>query len=284
MGDFRNLSSARTRIMGIVNVNDDSFSGDGSLNLDTISNTVISQLSDGADIIDLGAESARTNREAISEKEEIARLLPVLELWPKLIQAATAVDQNQQWPPLLSINTWRPKVIKELIDSKYGGHIDLINDMSALKYPEVIKEIRHTDIALLIMHSVGLPKEDHSDQRWEDIMLELHNFFQQSLGRASDIPKDQIILDPGLDFAKTPEDGFEIIKRVSEFNQYDCWVLLPLSRKDFIGVATDEVVPQNRDAGTVACLPFIKPLKRCIIRVHNVKAAHQAISVLKNLL
>ncbi|MDZ4287227.1 MAG: dihydropteroate synthase, partial [Prosthecobacter sp.] len=120
----------RPLVMGIVNINDDSFCGDGTLDVRQALALAEIHLRDGADIIDIGAESARTNRAAITEADEIARLLPFMAAWPELIAKfdRPPFDAEQLWPPLLSINTWRSGVIAAVLP--HGG--DLINDLSAL--------------------------------------------------------------------------------------------------------------------------------------------------------
>ena len=241
-----------------------------------------STLSDGADIIDLGAESARTNRAAISETEEISRIMTVLECWEDILEGINPIDSEQVFPPILSINTWRPAVITGVLNSPYGKYIGLINDMSALAYPETLEIMKGSSASLLIMHSVGLPKQDHSHQRWENISEELITFFSEKTAQASKagLPTKRLVIDPGLDFAKTSEDSYQALRTIESLNQFGCPILVPLSRKQFIGDAIDEPDPSERDAGTVACLPAILPLKAAIIRVHNVKANWQGLKTL----
>jgi len=242
--------------MGIVNINDDSFSGDGSLNPEALKEQCINQINQGADIIDLGAESARTNREAIPISGEI--------------------------DPLLSINTWRPEVIKHLLESSYSDQIGIINDMSALAYPKTLKLLKESKASLLIMHSVGLPKEDHSNQKWDNIMVSLNSFFTDKiqLAREYGISEERLIIDPGLDFAKNTSDSLKILKNLDQLNKHHCLTLLPLSRKGFIGEALTLEHPADRDAGTIACLPFLDPSQNYIIRVHNVRACWKSLKVL----
>jgi len=118
----------RPLLMGIVNINDDSFSGDGTLDPVEALDQARSQIREGADIIDIGAESARTNREAISVEEEVRRLKSFLLHWPKVRDETARADDEQLSPTLLSVNTWRPEVVEQII----GENVDLLNDMSAL--------------------------------------------------------------------------------------------------------------------------------------------------------
>ncbi len=273
----------RPLIMGIVNINDDSFSGDGSLDQNEIVQQCRQKIAQGADVIDLGAESARTNREAIAEVEELARLLPVLERWDEIIAGVAPKDAEQIFPPILSINTWRPEVIRGVLAS--GHEVGLINDMSALAYPETLEIVAKSKASLLIMHSVGLPKQDHSSQSWENMMGELEQFFSSKIEQAisAGIPRERLVIDPGLDFAKTSENGWQILRELSKLGGFGCPVLVPLSRKQFIGDAIEEPDPCARDAGTVACLPSILQLPAAIVRVHNVEATWQALKTLSQI-
>ena len=118
----------RPLVMGIVNITDDSFSGDGSLQIERTIETARCHVTAGADIIDVGGESARTNRPEISESAEFARILPFLNRFQECHDGKKPVDEIQIFPPLLSINTWRPGVAEATL--RLGG--DLLNDMSAL--------------------------------------------------------------------------------------------------------------------------------------------------------
>jgi len=275
----------RPMVMGIVNVNDDSFSGDGSLIVEELIAQCVSQISAGADIVDLGAESARTNREAISEAEEVRRLHSVLEHWEQIVSMSTPRDEAQVYPPVVSINTWRPTVIREVLTGRYGEMIGLVNDMSALAYPETLEIMRESEAAWLLMHSVGLPKQDHSSQRWDDIVEVVDGFFKDKVEQAlaAGIPRERLVLDPGLDFAKPSEDSVRLIAEVERFKRFGCCLLLPLSRKNFIGEVLQEEEPQRRDAGTVACIPALMGLSGVMLRVHHVEATWQAVKVLSAL-
>ncbi len=269
-------------IMGIVNVNDDSFSGDGSLDSYEIAQQCRAKIAAGADIIDLGAESARTNREAISEEEEVARLLPVLERWQEIVTEVPRRDAEQLNTPVLSINTWRPQVIESVLNSEFGSQIGLINDMSALAYPETLEIMRNSAASLLIMHSVGLPKQDHSHLQWQNVVDEMKQFFTEklALATAAGIDKNRLVIDPGLDFAKSSSESLQVLQAIDDFSSFGCPVLIPLSRKQFVGDAIGEDEPVERDAGTVACLPSILGLPASIVRVHNVAATWQALKTL----
>ncbi len=259
----------RPLVMGIVNINDDSFCGDGTLDPTAAFAQAKQQLRDGADIIDIGAESARTNREAISVSEEIERLMPFLEKWPEL-----KAHHNS---PLLSINTWRSDVIAEILPE--GG--DIINDISGLPDAFNAKLCAEHNASLLIMHSVGEPKVPHTHVQYDSIMETLEHFFKQRLVMAESVglPRENILLDPGIDFAKQRDDNLTIYRELARLHRFERPILLPVSRKTVIGDVLG-VPALERDAGTVACIAAGMQRGAQIYRVHNVKAAVQAVKVL----
>jgi len=269
----------RPLVMGIVNINDDSFCGDGTLDVSAALAQAEAQLRDGADIIDIGAESARTNRGPITVDEEIRRLLPFLKVWPELLASFSAApfDTEQCWPPLLSINTWRNEVIKAVLP--YGG--DLINDISALPDATNAKLCAEHGAALLIMHSIGQPKVPHTHVGYASIMDTLDAFFEEKLALATSagLLLDQIILDPGIDFAKQRDDNLTIYRELARLHRFQRPVLLPVSRKTVIGQVLDQPDPLDRDPGTLACIASGITRGAQLFRVHNVKAAAQAVKV-----
>lgn len=199
-----------------------------------------------------------------------------------MIAEAQPRDAIQVFPPILSVNTWRPAVIRAVLSPAKAYGVRLINDMSALAYPETLPLVANSDASLLIMHSVGLPKQDHTHVSWHDMMAELQRFFTEKVQQAQDagVPAERLVLDPGLDFAKTSAEGVEIVSRVGELADHGCPVLVPLSRKQFVGDMIGEERPPHRDAGTLACLPSVMCLPACIVRVHAVDATWQALRVL----
>jgi len=263
-------------IMGIVNLSADSFSGDGLADVDAALEKARALLADGADIIDVGAESARTNRAPITEDEEAAQLLRFITRWPSVIRHSSS--DIRHFPPLLSVNTWRPAVARAALAA--GGHI--LNDIGALPTDENARICAATGAALLIMHSVGVPKVAHTHVGYDDIMARLDAFFAEKIALAerAGVPRDSIILDPGIDFAKQRADNLRIYRELHRLTRFDRPILLPVSRKTVIGEVLDLPTPADRDAGTVACL--VQGLLRgaAIFRVHHVRAAAQAVRII----
>ena len=269
----------RPLLMGIVNINDDSFCQDGTLDLEQALQQAADQVNDGADVIDIGAESARTNRDAIAPHEEIQRLHPFLEAWPEKVAALQPRDEAQVWPPLLSVNTWRPEVVKEVLP--LGG--DILNDIGGLAEPDNAILCAQHQVALLIMHTVGLPKQPHFNQAYQDIWQSVLAFFDDRLtvAKSHGLGDAQLILDPGIDFAKQRDDNLLIFRELNRLvERYDSPVLLPISRKTVIGEVLDLENPNDRDAGTVACLVSGVLRGATLFRVHHVKTMFEALKVL----
>lgn len=268
--------------MGIVNVNDDSFSGDGTLDFTQAAETARRQITEGADIIDVGAESARTNRAAISIDEEIRRFTGFLALWPQIIASSKPRDAEQIYPPVLSANTWRSEVIEAILAS---GVIELVNDMSGLPDDRNARLCAAANASLLIMHSVGEPKIPHLTQQWDDIMGSLDTFFAEklALAEAAGLSPETIILDPGIDFAKQRDDNLAIYRHLDQMAKFDRPLLVPVSRKTVIGEVLDQPDPTERDPGTVACITAAVLRGGHIFRVHNVPAAWETIKTLHSL-
>ncbi len=269
----------RPLVMGIVNINDDSFSGDGTLDFPRAAEIAVEQIRAGADIIDIGAESARTNRAAIPVAEEVRRFQSFLHHWPGIVAAATPRDSDQISPPILSVNTWRPDVIEAILPD---SRIELVNDMGGLPDDRNARLCAAAGASLLIMHSVGEPKVPHLTQQWPDVMAELDRFFTEKLGlaQAAGLHPDSIVLDPGIDFAKQRDDNLTVYRELAELRKFGRPVLVPVSRKTVIGDVLDLPQPTDRDAGTVACMTAAVLRGAEIFRVHNVPAAWQTVKTL----
>ena len=268
----------RPLLMGIVNVNDDSFSGDGTLDADEALAQAVAQVAAGADIVDLGAESARTNRASIPVEEECARLRRVLTRWDEVTASTGPRDDGQVWPPVLSVNTWRSEVVAEAL----GLGAELINDMGGLPDGSNARLVAEQGAALLVMHTAGPPKVERVDQQWDDVMGELERFFGDKLvlAQSGGLLPDQLVIDPGIDFAKQREDNLLLMRELDRLQQFARPVLLPISRKTVIGEVLEIEDPVARDAGTIGLVAAGMAGGAQIFRVHNVDAVWQAVKVL----
>ena len=251
-------------VMGIVNLVADSFSGDGITEIDAALAHARELVAQGADIVDIGAESARTNREALPAAEEAAQLVRFIGRWDASVP--------------LSINTWRPEVARIALAA--GG--DILNDIGGLPTDENARICAETGAALLIMHTAGTPKVPHTHVGYADVMHSLDEFFAEKIAVAEDagVPRDAIVIDPGIDFAKQRDDNLRIYRELECLHRFGCPVLLPVSRKTVIGEVLG-LPPAERDAGTVACVTagFLRGAQ--IFRVHNVRAAVQSLRMLE---
>jgi dihydropteroate synthase len=257
--------------MGIVNLSVDSFSGDGLSEVEAAMELARQHVADGADIIDIGAESARTNRGPISIEDESERLVEFVRAWNR-----THFEKR----PLLSINTWRPEVARAVLPE--GG--DILNDIGGLPTPENAAICAATGAALVIMHTVGQPKVPHTHVGYADVMKDVEDFFAAkiSLAEGAGLPRESIILDPGIDFAKQRDGNLRVYRELDRLHRFELPLLMPISRKTVIGDVLGLPAPE-RDAGTIACLVASQLRGAAIVRVHNVRAAAQAVRIIEAL-
>lgn len=276
---MKEILKAFPRVMGIVNINDDSFSGDGTLDVAAALARARRMAMDGADLIDVGAESARTNRGPVSVREEISRLLPFLDGFGAMCAEARPRDPLQIWPPLLSVNTWRPEVVEAALQT---GKVDLVNDIGGLVEDTNARLCFEYGASLLVMHTVGEPKVPHTAQRYADVWEAMERFFDERVARARrlGLGDDQILLDPGIDFAKQRDDNLAVYRGLERLQRYGLPVLLPISRKTVIGEVLGLPEPADRDAGTIACLVRGLVARADVFRVHNVKAVADSVRVI----
>jgi dihydropteroate synthase len=261
----------RPLIMGIVNLNDDSFSGDGTLVVEEALARARRMTADGADIIDVGGESARTNRGPIAPEEEVRRVRPFVERFLAEREDWPRRDDGSCSPPILSVNTWRPEVARPLLEAG----TELLNDMGALPTDENARLAAAHGAALLIMHSVGEPKVAQTGRRWRDVVGEQERFFADKLemcARAG-LPREATVIDPGLDFAKQREDNLRLLQSTARLCALGRPVLLPVSRKTVIGEVLGLPDARDRDAGTWACVAAGVWRGASIFRVHAVREA-----------
>ncbi|OJU99133.1 MAG: dihydropteroate synthase [Verrucomicrobia bacterium 61-8] len=266
----------RPLIMGILNINHDSFSGDGRVDQDWAVEKARELVRLGADIIDVGGESARTNREAITPEEELERISPFIKRFSEVSRDVTPRDEEQVFPPLLSLNTWRPEVAGPALE--LGG--DILNDMSGLPDDRNAVLCARSGAALLIMHTMGEPKVSHKHIQYRDVIAEMGDFFEERIARAlgAGVSRDAILLDPGIDFAKQVQDNLRVYREAASLERFGRPVLLPVSRKSVIGKVLGISNPPDRDVGTAACIVAGMRRGAGLFRVHNVDMAYRVIT------
>jgi dihydropteroate synthase len=251
-------------VMGIVNLSADSFSGDGLSDCAAALAHAERHLAEGADIIDVGAESARTNRGPILAAEEADRLCEFIGLWKAAGHSA--------W---LSLNTWRPEVAEQVLAE--GG--ELLNDIGGLPDGRNAEACARHGAALLVMHSVGVPKVPHTHVAYGDVLGAVETFFEEKLALCENagLAREQVLLDPGIDFAKQRDDNLLIYANLERLHRFGRPLLLPVSRKTVIGEVLGLPNASERDAGTVACVVQGMLRGAQVFRVHNVRAAVAAV-------
>lgn len=250
--------SARTHIMAILNVTPDSFSDGGQFFEPQKAIEHARQLErDGADIIDIGAESTRPGSDAVSVDAELKRLIPVVE----------GLLNNIKIP--ISIDTCKAHVAEEML--KRGVH--LINDISGLQFDANMKHVvARYQVPVVIMHIKGTPKNMQLNPHYDNLLSEIYHYLQNSLqqGVAAGISRDKIIIDPGIGFGKRLADNYELIRRLKEFNTLSSPILIGPSRKSFIGNVLNVNVDERLE-GTAAAVALGIANGAHIVRVHDVK-------------
>lgn len=254
-----------TMVMGVVNASPESFSDGGRYRTLTAQLDRAAELIErGADILDIGGQSAITGLPEVPDAEESARVVPIVE-WVRRTYPQS----------IISVDTYKPLVVRQVIEA--GA--DLINDVSGLLFPETAEICGAAGAGLVIMHTKARPKQRLQDPAsYGNVTEEVMRFLSDKIAEAQalGVSRDAIVVDPGPDFAKTPHQTIEMLRRVDEFRQFGRPLLLALSRKDFIG-AILEKPPLGRDAGTLAAIAHLTRTPGNIVRVHDVEAAFDVI-------
>jgi dihydropteroate synthase len=241
-------------IMGIVNIGDDSVADGRSLRtLAAQLEFALRQSEDGAQIVDIGVQSGRTDTPIISEDEEIERLVPLV--------AALAREGV-----IVSVDIWRARVAEAALASGAA----MINDVSGLADPALAEAAARAGAALVVMHTRAAPKVEHFPG-YEDPMADVVGFLEERIELAAHhgVDREQIVVDPGLDFAKTPEESILVLRELARLRRLERPILLAVSRKYFIGMLTGKG-PEKRLAGTLAAVEFGVDAGAHVVRVHDV--------------
>jgi dihydropteroate synthase len=252
----------RTLIMGVLNITPDSFSDGGKFfQHENAVAQGIRLAEEGADIIDVGGESTRPFSEPVSAREEMDRVIPVIEALSRRTNA------------ILSIDTTKAVVAETAI--KAGCR--LINDISGLRFdPRMAEVAAESGLPVVLMHMQGTPKNMQKNPFYTDLMAEIIEFFEERIDYAvsSGILRERIILDPGIGFGKSFDHNLQIINRLKDFARLDRPILLGTSRKAFIGKILGKDIDQ-REIGTAATVAIGIYNGARIVRVHDVAIAKQ---------
>jgi dihydropteroate synthase len=267
LGRYKLNLGLRTYIVGIINLTPDSFSGDGlyKFTVKRILEYAEKMVDDGADIIEVGGESSRPGAKQVTVKEELRRVIPVIKKIAKRVKTPIAVD------------TYKPEVARAALES---GAV-IINDITGLRNPKLIKIIAQYKAGVVAMHMKGNPRTMQKNPKYTSLIDEIIGYLSKAINAAvcSGVDKEKIIVDPGIGFGKTVEHNLEILKRLGEFKVLGRPIMVGTSRKSFIGKILN-AAPQERIFGTVSsCVLAVKNGAK-LVRVHDVKEVKQALKVL----
>ncbi|HQO38458.1 MAG TPA: dihydropteroate synthase [Candidatus Omnitrophota bacterium] len=272
-GDHRLRLGAEPRIMGVMNLTPDSFSGDGLGGRSGDTGFIVEYaqrlVRDGADIIDIGGESTRPGAKPVPAREELRRVIP----------AVRAIAKKVSVP--VSIDTYKPQVAAAALDC--GACI--VNDISGLRRPEMMRTVAAAKAGVVIMHMQNTPRTMQTDPSYGCATAEIIGYLRGRIMKALDagIKCDRIIIDPGIGFGKTVGHNLELLRNLQEFKVLGVPILVGTSRKGFIGKITgagmDERLP-----GTIASCCIAVSRGAHIVRVHDVKEVKQALRVTRAIL
>ena len=253
-------------VMGIINATPDSFyKGHLNKGVQGITTLATKMLEDGADILDIGAQSTRPGSNRIDADEEIKRAIPVIE----------AIKKNHP-DAIISIDTYYSKVAQEAVHA--GACI--VNDISAGDIdPEMLKIVAALKVPFVAMHKKGAPENMQQNPQYDNVVIEVLDFFIAKIDACKQAGIMDVIIDPGFGFGKTNQHNFQLLKNLAVFKMLDKPILAGLSRKGTIyktlGVTAEEALNGTTCLNTIALLNGA-----AILRVHDVKEAKQAIQLL----
>jgi len=248
--------------MGIVNVTPDSFSDGGQFfdPEDAIAHG-LKLAEDGADIIDIGAESTRPGAETVTVEEEFRRLSPVV------------AELVKQTDVLISVDTTKADVARKMLDT--GAHI--INDVSGLQFdPDLAGVVAESQCPVVIMHIQGTPRTMQKNPSYDDVIKDILLYFRERIdyARSRGIADEQILIDPGIGFGKTVDHNHRIIRKLQQFTSLGFPVLVGASRKSYIGKTLDLPV-EDRLYGSLAVAAMAVLNGASVLRVHDVRETRQ---------
>jgi dihydropteroate synthase len=257
---LRDLSLERPLIMGILNITPDSFSDGGCFDTpEKALEQALQMEAEGADIIDIGGESSRPGAAAVPHDQELARVMPTLELLAGKLTCAISVD------------TWKSTVA----DQAMNTGAEIINDISGLNFdPEMATVAARHNAGVVLMHTRGTPDRMQQDTDYTDLMREVTESLQSSVAQALEagIARERIAVDPGIGFGKECSGNLEILRRLDELRTLGLPVLVGSSRKSFIGKVLGRTSSSDRLFGTAATVAIAVHHGASILRVHDVRA------------
>lgn len=263
--------SRKPLVMGIVNMTPDSFYDGGKYD-DTQSalRRIASLVEDGADMIDIGGESTRPGSMGVSTEEELERVIPVIEA------------ASREFDTVISVDTTKAVVAEEAL--RRGA--SMVNDVSGLSFePQVAQKVSENGAAIILNHTSSRPVDMQKKTSYSSLIPDIADSLMGSTqtAMAAGVPRENIIIDPGIGFGKTTEQNLEIIRRLEDFCELGFPVCIGTSRKSFIGEILGSPLAEQRLIGSV-CSVIISMLKGIsVVRVHDVLETTQAIRTVKSI-
>lgn len=258
------LELGQPRIMAIINLTDDSFSGDG-YSADTRSALARAEraLEEGADMLDVGAESSRPGSDPVSEAQELERVVA-------FVDAARALGVP------LSIDTVKPAVMRAAL----AAGADMINDVNGFRTPGAVEAVAAGQAGLCVMHMKGEPRTMQHDPQYEDVVADVAAFLDARVAAlvAAGVARDRIVLDPGFGFGKSTVHNYTLLRELQRFSSGGLPVLAGMSRKSMLGAVTGRAVGERLAASVAAALIAVQH-GAAIVRVHDVAATRDALRV-----
>lgn len=250
--------------MGILNVTPDSFSDGGKFNsLEKAVTQALRMEKEGADFIDIGAESTRPNAKEISVEEELERLTPIISELVKVLEVP------------ISIDTTKAVVAEKMLE--VGAEV--VNDISGFKFEPKLAEVTAKFNAFaILMHTRGKPQTMQKNVEYENLLGEICDYLKNSIELAEEKGVTKIAVDPGIGFGKSFEDNFTLIRRLTEFGKFERPILVGLSRKSFLGKDLN-LAPNERLEGSLAGAVASVLNGANILRVHDVAETKKAIII-----
>jgi dihydropteroate synthase len=258
---------SRPLVMGVVNANPDSFSDPGARTVDAVVARALDLAGQGAGALDVGAQSAITNRAPADAAEEAAAVVPVVRA---VVDACPGV--------LVSVDTFKPPVAAAALEA--GAH--LVNDVSGLRDETLARLCAEAGAALVVMHTAAPPLVRRQEPGlYRRVGAEVAGFLAARVAAAlgAGVGPESVVVDPGVDFTKTPAQTLELLRDLGPVVDLGRPVLLALSRKDFIGALLGRP-PAGRDAGTLGAIAALRHVPDQILRVHDVRATVDLLAVL----
>jgi dihydropteroate synthase len=264
----RALRLDRPRICGILNLTGDSFSGDGLRgDVEAAVAQGMTMVEQGADMLDIGAESTRPGATAVDAQTEIARVVPVIEALAKRVEVP------------ISIDTSKPEVMRAAIAAGAG----FINDVYALRREGALDAAAELKVPVCVMHMQGEPGTMQDDPHYDDVVGEVHRFLAERVFACemSGIDKRRVLVDPGFGFGKTLEHNLALLRGLERFRDLGAGAFVGVSRKAMIGTLTGRKSGAERAAGSAAAAMIAVQRGATIVRVHDVVATRDALNVWK---